>query len=212
MQKCVDYLFLAMGADVVRKESPLTVAMINSVLLDAARDGAIVLNQFENDLNFIVHLKYTAKEVDYQLRSSGITPRAIIGGLGTSGHMSAISLYFKNRYSDVDVYGVQPAEGSTIPGLRRVETGMKWARYAELNKVVDVKLEEAFNTVIDVARSDGLLVGLSGGAVLYALRRLAEDGVVRGDVVAIIPDHGVKYIEILESLVTKLCPERPVLE
>jgi cysteine synthase/O-phosphoserine sulfhydrylase/cystathionine beta-synthase len=212
VQKCVDYLFLAMGADVVRKESPLTVAMINSVLLDAARDGAVVLNQFENDLNFIVHLKYTAKEVDYQLRSAGITPRAIIGGLGTSGHMSAISLYFKNRYSDVDVYGVQPAEGSTIPGLRRVETGMKWARYAELNKVVDVKLEEAFNTVIDVARSDGLLVGLSGGGVLYALRRLAEDGVVRGDVVAIIPDHGVKYIEILESLVTKLCPERPVLE
>jgi cysteine synthase/O-phosphoserine sulfhydrylase/cystathionine beta-synthase len=212
VQKCIDYLFTALGAEVVRKDSPITVAMVNSVLVDAARDGAVVLNQFENDLNFIVHLKYTAKEIDYQLRSIGITPKAIIGGLGTSGHTSAVSLYFKNRYSDVKICGVQPAEGSTIPGIRRIETGMKWIRHVELDEVVDVKLEDAFNTVVEVARSDGLLIGLSGGAVLYALRKLAENNVIRGNVVAIIPDHGTKYIEILESLVTKLCPEKPILE
>jgi len=212
VQRCVDYLFMALGADVVRKESPLTVTLINSVLLDARRNGAVVLNQFENDLNFIVHLKYTAKEIDYQLKSTGITPKAIIGGLGTSGHLSAISLYFKSRYSDVSVYGVQPAEGSFIPGIRRVETGMKWIQYAELDGVVDVKLEDAFNTVLEVARSDGLLVGLSGGAVLHALKKLAESGALRGDVVAVIPDHGVKYIEILESMITKLCPEKPAQE
>jgi cysteine synthase/O-phosphoserine sulfhydrylase/cystathionine beta-synthase len=209
VQRCVDYLFMAMGADVVRKESPLTVSMIDSVLLEATRDGAVVLNQFENDLNFIVHLQYTAKEIDYQLRNAGIIPRAIIGGLGTSGHMSAISLYFKNRYSNVEVYGVQPTEGSTIPGLRRIETGMKWIRYSDLSGVEDISLEEAFNTILEVARSDGLLIGLSSGAVLSALRKLAEKGALKGDTVAIIPDHGVKYIEILESLVTKICPERP---
>jgi len=212
VQKCIDYLFTALGAEVVRKDNPITVTMISSVLLDAARDGAVVLNQFENDLNFIVHLKYTAKEIDYQLRSIGITPKAIISGLGTSGHASAISFYFKNRYRNVRVYGVQPAEGSAIPGIRRVETGMKWINYVELDGIVDVKLEDAFNTILEVARSDGLLIGLSGGAVLYALKKLAENGAVIEDVVAVIPDHGTKYIEILESLVTKLCPERPALE
>lgn len=209
-QKCIDYLFVAMGAEVVRKNTPITVAMIDSVILDAARDNAIVLNQFENDLNFIVHLKYTAKEIDYQLRNKGIRPNTIIGGLGTSGHISALSFYFKNRYGDVKVFGVQPKQGSIIPGIRRIETGMKWIHMVNLDGIRDLTLEEAFQGVLHVARGDGLLVGLSGGAVLYAVKSLIENKEIEGDIIAIIPDHGTKYIELLESLVTKHCPEYEV--
>ncbi|MEM4101068.1 MAG: pyridoxal-phosphate dependent enzyme [Desulfurococcaceae archaeon] len=208
-QKCMDYVFATMGAEVVRKNVPITTAKVNSVLLEAARDGAVVLNQFENDLNFIVHLKYTAKEIDYQLRSVGVKPSAIIGGLGTSGHVSAISVYFKNRYENVKVFAVQPSGESSIPGIRRVETGMKWLRTAKIDKVVDVSLEEAFQGIIHVARKDGILIGFSGGAVIYALNELIESGEVEGDVVAVIPDHGVKYIELMQSLLTKACPDAP---
>jgi cysteine synthase/O-phosphoserine sulfhydrylase/cystathionine beta-synthase len=202
-QRCVDYLFKAMGSEVVRLPTPITVDMINRVKEDAARDGALVLNQFENDYNLIVHLKYTAKEIDYQLKSIGRRPSAIISGLGTSGHLSALAVYFKSKYSGVRVYGVQPSKDSAIPGLRRVETKMKWLKYADLDGILEVSLEEAFQSLLSTVRVDGLLVGLSGGAILYAAKRLIESGEVYGDVVVVIPDHGVKYVEVLEYLVER---------
>lgn len=209
-QKCIDYLFAAMGAEVVRKNTPITTAMIDSVILDAAKNGAVVLNQFENDLNFIVHLKYTAKEVDYQLASRGRRPKAVIGGLGTSGHLSALSFYFKNKYRDVKVYGVQPRPGSLIPGIRRVETGMKWVHLVKIDRVIDVSLEEAFEAVLYVARRDGILIGLSAGAVLHATKTLIENGEIDGDIVVVVPDHGTKYVELMEHLLEKMCPDVPV--
>jgi cysteine synthase/O-phosphoserine sulfhydrylase/cystathionine beta-synthase len=207
-QRCVDYLFKAMGSEVVRLPTPITVDMINRVKEDAARDGAFVPNQFENDYNFIAHLKYTAKEIDYQLKSIGRRPSAIISGLGTSGHLSALAVYFKSKYSGVRVYGVQPSKDSAIPGLRRVETKMRWLKYADLDGILEVSLEEAFQSLLSTVRVDGLLVGLSGGAILYAAKRLIESGEVYGDVVVVIPDHGVKYVEVLEYLVEK-CVETP---
>lgn len=208
-QKCMDYLFTAMGAEVVRKATHITTSMVNAVILEATREGAVVLNQFENDLNFIVHLKYTAKELDYQLRSLGVKPDVIVGGIGTSGHLSAISFYFKNRYGNVRVYGVQPDENSTIPGIRRVETGMKWIDFAHLDGVLDVTQEEAFQGILQLARGDGLLVGFSGGASIHALKRLIEERLIEGVAVVVIPDHGVKYIELMQSLLAKTCPDAP---
>lgn len=208
-QKCIDYLFTALGVEVVRKDTPMTTTMLRSVILDAYRDGAIVLNQYENDLNFIVHLQYTAKEIDYQLKSIGARPTMIISGLGTSGHLSALAFYFKSKYRDVKVYGVQPREGEVIPGLRRIEHGMKWLGIVEIDDVIEVSLREAFDGVLSIARGDGLLVGLSAGAVAYATRRLVNELELMGDAVVIIPDHGVKYIELMQSLITSLCPDTP---
>ncbi|MEM0225202.1 MAG: PLP-dependent cysteine synthase family protein [Desulfurococcaceae archaeon] len=207
-QKCVDYVFKAMGADVVRLPAEFTTELLNQVVNDAIRDNATVLNQFENDLNFIAHLKYTAKEIDYQLLTKGIKPSSIISGVGTSGHLSALSLYFKSKYGDVKVYGVQPRKGSIIPGIRRLETGMKWIHMVKVDKLIDVSLEEAFQAILHVSRNDGLLVGLSAGAVIYATRELIENNEIEGDVVIIVPDHGIKYIELLEYLVEK-CVETP---
>lgn len=207
-QHCVDYLFKAMGSEVVRVPTPLTVEAVKKVVEDAKRDNAYTLNQFENDNNFIVHLKYTAKEIDYQLRRLGRRPRAIVSGLGTSGHFSALATYFKSMYGDVKMYGVQPSKDSIIPGLRRVETGMKWIGYTDLDGIIDVSLEEAFYTVIQFARREGLLIGLSGGAVVHAAKKLIEAGEIDGDVVIVIPDHGMKYIELFEYLIEK-CVEEP---
>jgi len=206
MQKCVDYLFQALGAEVVRKGVSITTEMIDDVKREAVRDNAVNLNQFENDYNFYVHLRYTAKELEYQTLKKGFIPDAVIVGVGTSGHGSAISFYFKNKYgSRVKVYAVQPKTGSIIPGIRRVETGMKWIHYVELDGIVDVSLEEAFMGLLEVARSDGLLIGLSAGAVAYAASKLVENGEVKDNIVAVFPDHGTKYIELIEGLMNKIC-------
>jgi cysteine synthase/O-phosphoserine sulfhydrylase/cystathionine beta-synthase len=205
IQKASDILLKALGAEVVRKPKSLTIEFIDEVQADAERDGAVNLNQFENDANFEVHLRYTAKELDLQMQSAGIRAKAIIGGIGTSGHMSAITFYFKNKLRNtIKIYAVQPAPGETIPGIRRVETGMKWIHWTKPDRIVDVTRDEAIEGVLRVARRDGILIGLSSGAVASAFQKLAEEGVIdEGDYVVVFPDHGFKYVEQLQVFFEK---------
>ncbi|RLG81806.1 MAG: PLP-dependent cysteine synthase family protein [Thermoprotei archaeon] len=203
-QKCVDYLFKALGASVVRKQASITTEVIDEVKEEALRDNAVNLNQFENDYNFYVHFRYTAKEIDYQSRMAGFTPDAIVGGIGTSGHLSAISFYFKSKYGDsVKIFAVEPKQGASIPGIRRVETGMKWIHHVAVDKVLEVSLEEAVQGVLRVAGEDGLLIGLSAGAVAYTTHKLVSEGAIEGDVVVVFPDHGTKYMEMLEGVLSE---------
>ncbi|MGQ9596708.1 MAG: pyridoxal-phosphate dependent enzyme, partial [Thermoproteota archaeon] len=202
IQKVSDIYLEVLGAEVVRLPVGLTVEAIGQVDSQAKADNVTHLNQFENDANFKVHLKYTARELDEQLRSIGLEPSAIIGGLGTSGHMSAISLYFKSKYGDeVKIIGVQPAPEEVIPGIRRIETGMKWYYWALFDEVIDVKQKEAIEAAIRIARTEGLLIGLSAGAVVCASSKVAgEEGVH----VLVFPDTGYKYTEQFENYFTSL--------
>ncbi len=206
IQKVSDTLLKVMGAEVVRKPKTLTVEFVDEVEEDAKRDQAVHLNQFENDYNFEVHLKYTAKEIEIQSRNAGFTPTAIIGGIGTSGHMSAIAFYFKNRFKGyTKIYCVQPAEGHVIPGIRRIESGMKWIHMVNVDKVIDIERDEAVREAINIARTEGILVGLSSGAVVAGFKKLVEEGVLNeGNIVLIFPDHGFKYFEQFEDYLSKV--------
>jgi len=197
IQKVSDIYLEVLGAEAIRLPVGLTVEAIDQVDSQARTDNATHLNQFENDANFKVHLKYTAQELDQQLQSVGLKPSCIIGGLGTSGHMSAISFYFKNKYGgNVKIVGVQPALNEVIPGIRRIETGMKWYHWMSFDDVVDVKQAEAIEAAISIARKEGLLIGLSAGAVVHAFNKIAEDD---GAYVLIFPDTGYKYAEQFEN-------------
>ena len=197
IQKVSDTYLRVLGAEVVRLPVSLTVEAIEQVNSEAKANKSTHLNQFENDANFKVHLKYTARELDQQLQSVGLKPSCIIGGLGTSGHMSAISFYFKNKYrNDVKIVGVQPAPNEVIPGIRRVETGMKWFHWVDFDEVVDVKQVEAIEAAISIARKEGLLIGLSAGAVVHAFNKISKD---EGAYVLILPDTGYKYAEQFEN-------------
>ncbi len=205
IQKLSDTLLRVMGAEVIRIPKSLTVEFVDEVDLDARRDKALHLNQFENDYNFEVHLRYTAKELDLQLKSIRVKPRALIGGIGTSGHMSALTFYFKNKFrGSIEVYCVQPAPNHIIPGIRRVESGMKWIHWVKPDKIVDVERDEAIRESINIARNEGILVGLSSGAVVAGFKKLLEeDAIEDGDYVLIFPDHGFKYVEQFEEYLSK---------
>jgi len=197
IQRASDTYLEVLGAEVVRLPVGLTVEAISQVEKEAEADNAAHLNQFENDTNFKVHLKYTAREIDKQLSSLSLKPTCIIGGLGTSGHMSAISHYFKTKYGDsVKIVGVQPAQNEVIPGIRRVETGMKWFQNAQFDEIIDVKQTEAIEGAIKIARKEGLLIGLSSGAVVHAFQKVAEE---KGVYVLVFPDSGYKYAEQFEK-------------
>lgn len=201
IQKVSDTILKALGAEVVRMPVSLTVEAIEDVDSMARRDNAVHLNQFENDANLKVHLRYTARELDEQLRSINVKPDYIIGGLGTSGHMSAISIYFKSKYGgDVKLIGVQPAPNEIIPGIRRIESGMKWIHLAEFDEIIDVTRDETIEGALEVARKEGLLIGLSSGAVFKAFKEIAE---ASGSYVMIFPDSGYKYAEQFEKYFQK---------
>jgi len=200
IQKASDTYLKVLGAEVVRLPVALTVEAIGHVDSEARINKAAHLNQFENDANFRVHLKYTARELDEQLRSLGLKPSHIIGSLGTSGHMSAISFYFKNKYkNDIKIIGVQPAPNEVVPGIRRIETGMKWYHWMHFDEVMDVKQTEAIEGAINIARKEGLLIGLSAGAVVHVFNKIARD---EGVYVLILPDTGYKYAEQFEDYFT----------
>ncbi|WP_440059963.1 PLP-dependent cysteine synthase family protein [Thermogladius sp. 4427co] len=206
-QRCIEYVFDLLGSQVVKTRNLLTTEIIDEVRRAAIEEGAVHPDQFNNDLNLIAHLRYTAKELDYQTLNKGLKITSIVSGLGTSGHLAALSIYFKSKYKNVRVYGVQPARGEFIPGLRRVETGMKWVDLAELDGIIDVTLEEAFQEIISIARNEGLLIGFSAGAIVRAVRELAIRGQLSGDVIIIVPDHGLKYAELIEALYSRVCRE-----
>lgn len=197
IQKASDIYLEVLGAEVVRLPVTLTVEAISQVDSEAKADNAAHLNQFENDANFKVHLKYTAREIDEQLETAGLKPSCIIGSLGTSGHMAAISYYFKNKYGNsVKTVAVQPAPNEVIPGIRRIETGMKWLHWTKFDAIIDVKQSEAIEGAIKTARKEGLLIGLSSGAVVHAFQKIAEE---KGVYVLVFPDSGYKYAEQFEN-------------
>ncbi|MEM2318672.1 MAG: PLP-dependent cysteine synthase family protein, partial [Candidatus Bathyarchaeia archaeon] len=94
------------------------------------------------------------------------------------------------------IVGVQPAQNEVIPGIRRVETGMKWIHWTKFDEIVDVKQSEAVEAAIKIARKEGLLVGLSSGAVVYAFQKIADE---KGVYVLVFPDSGYKYAEQFEA-------------
>lgn len=197
IQKASDTLLTIMGAEVVRVPKTLTIEFVDDVDKDATQEGAIHLNQFENDYNFEVHLRYTAKELELQLRHAKINPVAILGGIGTSGHMSAIAFYFKNKWrGKIQVFCVQPKPEHVIPGIRRIESGMKWIHWVNIDEVIDVGRDEAIREAIELARKEGIIIGLSSGAVVAGFKKMLEKGKFdKGDYVLIFPDHGFKYVE-----------------
>lgn len=155
------------------------------------REGAVHPNQFENDLNFLIHFK-TAVEIDWQLAQVGGRPTHVVASIGTSGHLSAVGFYFGVKYG-ARVVAVQPKDW--IPGIRRVESGMKWVRCIDA-ELREVSLREALEGVRHFARSHGLLIGPSAGAVYTAFRQLDEGGTY----LLVFPDHLFKYLPLLEKL------------
>lgn len=196
-------LLKILGAEVIVTDKDIIdQELIEYVKSEAIRDRALNLNQFENDNNFEVHYLYTAREIDEQLASINRSPpKALIAGIGTSGHIAAISKYFKEKYGDgVKVVGVTPAMGDSIPGIKRIETKPKWFFKEKIDKVIEVSLREAAEEVVNVARGEGLLIGLSSGAVVKAYKVVREE-IGEGVYTLVFPDDIFKYVEVISELI-----------
>ena len=158
-----------------------------------ARDGkGRVLNQFANDDNWIAHYQTTGPEIWADTHGQ-VTH--FVSAMGTTGTITGVSRYLKEKNRSVVIVGAQPADGSSIPGIR------KWApayvppirQKAQIDQIEEVTQAEAEEMARRLAREEGLFCGISAaGAAIIALR-VAEQ--VKGaTIVFIVCDRGDRYL------------------
>ncbi|HHQ4915233.1 cysteine synthase CysM [Aeromonas hydrophila] len=181
----------AYGAELVLVEGGMEAARDLALAMQVRGEG-LVLDQFNNPANPDAHYLSTGPEIWRQ--SEGAVTH-FVSAMGTTGTIMGVSRYLKEQNPAVQVIGLQPAEGSQIPGIRRWPAAYLPAIFepARVDRVLDVTQQEALAMMRRLAREEGICCGVSsGGAVAGALRVAAE--IKQGVVVAIICDRGDRYL------------------
>jgi len=157
----------------------------------AAGEGR-VLDQFNNPDNVYAHFSTTGPEI-WQQTAGAITH--FVSSMGTTGTITGVGQYLKSQRGDVRIIGLQPEEGSAIPGIRRWPQAYLPGifRPEVVDEIMDINQHDAEDTMRRLAREEGIFCGVSsGGAVAGALRLARRDpGSV---IVAIICDRGDRYL------------------
>lgn len=181
----------AYGAELVLVEDGMEGARDLALSMQARGEG-LVLDQFNNPANPDAHYLSTGPEI-WRQSEGAITH--FVSAMGTTGTIMGVSRYLKEQNPAVQIIGLQPAEGSQIPGIRRWPAAYMPAIFEpeRVDRVLDVTQDEALTMMRRLAREEGICCGVSsGGAVAGALRVAAE--LSQGVVVAIICDRGDRYL------------------
>lgn len=161
--------------------------------LDMQQQGkGLVLDQFANPDNPLAHYESTGPEI-WQQTNQQITH--FVSSMGTTGTIVGCARYFREVNPAIQIIGVHPAEGATIPGIRRwpEEYLPKIYDPTNIDQILDVTQHEAEQTTRDLAAKEGIFCGISsGGAVAAALRLSAT--VENATIVSIICDRGDRYL------------------
>jgi cysteine synthase B len=157
-----------------------------------ARGEGLVLNQFANPDNPAGHFASTGPEI-WQQTGGRVTH--FVSSMGTTGTIMGVSRYLKEANPAIQIIGLQPVEGSQIPGIRRWPAAYlpKIFDARRVDRVMDISQRESEHMMRRLAREEGIFAGVSsGGAVAAALRLNRE--VENATIVAIICDRGDRYL------------------
>jgi len=158
----------------------------------AQPDRYVMPNQYENQQNAAAHYRTTGPEI-WRQTEGRITHLFL--SLGTCGTATGTSRFLKERNPAIKVIAVQPSEGHDIPGLRNTSELSVSALFdpSLIDQIVEIPFELAYERVLDLCRSEGLLAGPSSGLVLEGALRTRKQG-ERGLGVMIFPDGLFKYV------------------
>jgi len=157
-----------------------------------ARGEGLVLNQFANPDNPAGHFASTGPEIWRQTEGQ-VTH--FVSSMGTTGTIMGVSRYLKSRNPDIQIVGLQPTDGSQIPGIRRWPTAYLPDIYQSerVDRVMDISQTESERMMRRLAKEEGLFAGVSSGEAVAAAVRLSED-VENATIVVIICDRGDRYL------------------
>ena len=157
------------------------------------RDGSgLVLDQFSNQDNPLAHYEGTGPEIWRDTRG---TVTHFVSAMGTTGTIMGTSRFLKEQNPDIEIVGLQPREGSSIPGIRRwpEEYLPKIFDASRVDRVIDIAQQDAEVTMRRLSSEEGIFCGVSsGGAVAGALQ--LSNQVENAVIVAIVCDRGDRYL------------------
>ena len=151
-----------------------------------------VLDQFGNADNPLAHYRGTGPEI-WQQTAGRITH--FVSSMGTTGTIMGTARFLKEKNPDIQIVGLQPEEGASIPGIRRWSPAYLPAIFesSRVDRVMDLSQQDAENTMRDLARKEGIFCGVSSGGAVAASLQLAQE-VHDATIVTIICDRGDRYL------------------
>ncbi|KFN14116.1 cysteine synthase A [Bacillus pseudomycoides] len=194
-------LLRAYGAELVLTPGPEGMGGAIRKATELAKEhGYFIPQQFQNPANPEIHRLTTGPEIVEQM---GNELDAFIAGIGTGGTITGAGEVLKEIYKDIIIYAVEPADSPVLsggkPGPHKIQ-GIGAGFVPETldvevyDEIIQVKTEQAFEYARRVAREEGILVGISSGAVIYAATEVAKKLGKGKKVLVIIPSNGERYL------------------
>lgn len=193
----------ALGAEIVLTpgRAGMRGAIDKAAQLKEEYGNAFIPQQFENEANPVIHKQTTAQEI-WEDTEGHID--IFVSSVGTGGTLSGTAEGLREKNPGVKIVAVEPSGSAVLSGekpgphkIQGIGAGFipKVMRMDLVDEIVKVENEEAFGTARKVAKTDGLLVGISSGAALFAATRLARCPENKGKrIVVLLPDSGERYL------------------
>ncbi len=183
----------AYGAEIIltSQAGGMEEAIDTARAMEAQGKGRI-LDQFSNQDNPNAHYVATAPEI-YRETDGKITH--FVSAMGTTGTIMGCSRYFKEQNPKIQIVGVQPEDGASVPGIRRWPEAYlpKICDFSRVDRILDISQQDSESTTKALAREEGIFAGISSGGAVSAALRLSKE-VTNSVIVTIICDRGDRYL------------------
>ncbi|MBV4356027.1 cysteine synthase CysM [Pinibacter aurantiacus] len=157
-----------------------------------AKGGYLMLNQFGNPDNYMMHYRTTGPEI---WRDTDRKITHFVSSMGTTGTIMGVSKYLKEQNQNVQIVGCQPTDGSRIPGIRKWPEAYlpKIFDRSRVDRIIELDEKEARTMTKRLAKEEAIFAGMSSGGAAHAAIQLANE-LESGVIVFIVCDRGDRYL------------------
>jgi len=156
------------------------------------KEGYVMLNQFGNPDNYLMHYRTTGPEI---WRDTEGKVTHFVSAMGTTGTIMGVSRFLKEKNPEITIVGCQPTDGSKIPGIRKWPEAYLPAIFERerVDRIIDIAEKDARIMANRLAREEAIFSGMSTGGAMHAALQIAQE-IESGIIVSIVCDRGDRYL------------------